>query len=202
MKVKTLAIMALLGEISTVDLKRKSDESMVLLRKEFENDDGDQFMADSIKEAEAEVAAQKKAHSEGRFYQPSALADQAEQERQKSEEDLKKATEDPQKKKAINAMTQSIIDDALNSHASIVFENNGGINIDVVDGGAETKMIRENNMKAIKDALKDRNNELGLKSEVKKEVKKVEAPAPVNVTATAQIKETPANKTATVEVKP
>ena len=69
MKVKTLAIMALLGEISTVDLKRKNEESMVLLRKEIDNDDGDQFMADSIKEAEAEVAAQKKAHDEGRFYQ-------------------------------------------------------------------------------------------------------------------------------------
>jgi len=85
-------------------------------------------------------------------------------EKEKNDEELKNAV-DPSKKKALNAITQSIIDDALNSKASIKFENNGGIDVDVVDGGAETKMIRENNMKAIKDALMDRNNELGIKAE-------------------------------------
>lgn len=163
MKVKTLAIMALLGEISAVDLTRKSDDSMVLLRKDIENDDGDQYMAESIREAEAEVAAQNKAKKEGKFYQPPALTEQANEEKENQEDELKKATQDPQKKKAINAMTQSIIDDALNSKASIKFENNGGIDVNVVDGGAETKLIRENNMKAIKEALMDRNNELGIK---------------------------------------
>ena len=124
-----------------------------LLRKDIENDDGDQYMAESIKEAEAEIAAQNKAKAEGKFYQPPALADEANEQKEKEEQDLKNAVEDPQKKKAINAMTQSIIDDALNSKANIKFENNGGINVDVVDGGAETKLIRENNMKAIKEAL-------------------------------------------------
>lgn len=65
---KSIAIMALLGEVSAMDLLRKSDLNMVLLRKDFENDDGDQFMAESIKEAEAEYQAQLKAKAEGKIF--------------------------------------------------------------------------------------------------------------------------------------
>ena len=82
MKAKTLAILALLGEVSAMDLNRQDEEHLVLLRKEIENDDGDQYMADSIKEAEAEVKAAEKAKAEGRFYQPLALTEETEAQKE------------------------------------------------------------------------------------------------------------------------
>ena len=45
MKAKTIAVMALLGEISAIKINA---------RREFENDEADDYMAESIKEAEAE----------------------------------------------------------------------------------------------------------------------------------------------------
>ena len=142
MKAKTIAIMALLGEISAIDI---NDENMVLMRKEFENDDGDQFMAESIKEAEAELKAQQKAKAEGKIFEPLNLSDQvkAEEDRQKQEDEEQNKNVDPAKRKVLNKMTQNLIDEALNSKASIKFNDDGNIDIAVVDGNAETALIRD-----------------------------------------------------------
>ena len=134
--------MALLGEISAIDI---NDENMVLMRKEFENDDGDQFMAESIKEAEAELKAQQKAKAEGKIFEPLNLSDQvkAEEDRQKQEDEEQNKNVDPAKRKVLNKMTQNLIDEALNSKASIKFNDDGNIDIAVVDGNAETALIRD-----------------------------------------------------------
>ena len=47
MKAKTIAVMALLGEISAIKINAKREFK-------FENDEADEYMAESIKEAEAE----------------------------------------------------------------------------------------------------------------------------------------------------
>ena len=114
------------------------------------------------------------------------LTDQvkAEEDKQRQEEEERAKNIDPAKKKSLDKMTQSLIDDALTSKASIHFNNDGGIDVSVVDGNAETRLIKDQNKKAIKEALSDRNNELGIKAETKK----VEAPAPVNVTAKVEVK--------------
>lgn len=83
----SIAVLALLGEVSSVDLMRKhhhqknqtksiknkhqnrqfsqintdeaNDENLVQKMDDFDYDDGDKFMEDSIKEAEAEEKAKK-----------------------------------------------------------------------------------------------------------------------------------------------
>lgn len=63
----SLAVMALLGHVSAVQLQKypyKNKESSLIQTdaeadKEFTDDEGDQFMAESIKEAENEVAKKR-----------------------------------------------------------------------------------------------------------------------------------------------
>jgi hypothetical protein len=66
MKAKTIAVMALLGEISAIKINA---------RREFENDEADDYMAESIKEAEAEWNAAQKAKAEGKIFEPLNLSE-------------------------------------------------------------------------------------------------------------------------------
>ena len=68
MKAKTIAVMALLGEISAIKINAKREFK-------FENDEADEYMAESIKEAEAEWNAAQKAKAEGKIFEPLNLSE-------------------------------------------------------------------------------------------------------------------------------
>ena len=116
-------------------------------------------MADSIKEAEAEYALRK----QGKGLDMTAQIAKLEKEANPKNGEAKISDANLGDRKKIDAMSQNMVDDALNTKSVLDFDGKE-LNVENIDGNRGAKEIIANQKVAIKEALKDRNNELGLKN--------------------------------------
>ena len=126
---------------------------------DFDYDDGDKFMEDSIKEAEAEVKAKKQNGTSSQ-----SMEMQAEIKKLEDESNTKKDQQSDPDAKKTSALAENIADDALNSK-TIVDYNGTNVNVTNIDGVSDTNAQIEENKNAIHQALEEVNNELGRKTE-------------------------------------
>lgn len=132
-------------------------------------------MAESIKEAEAEVKGHKN---------KDLTAQIAQLESESNSKSMKMEDTPLKDRKKIDNMTQDLIDGALSTKSVITYDGKN-MDVDNIDPNKGAKQIVAEEKMAIKEALKDRDNELGIKGkdsskaqtekkETKKEDKKEE----------------------------
>ena len=142
----SLAVMALLGYVSAIDLQRKysiPDRSLVQLSRNEDNEmDVDDFMTASIKEAEKEYEQKQSGVSPTQALSSIAGTDE-------STDDTDAATA-----RKINAMTEDMILGALATRSNISYDGQN-LDIDNIDLNAQAKEIQKNNKLAVKEALKE-----------------------------------------------
>ena len=141
----SVAVMALLGEISAVDLKKGNFYNLVSTSKNIDYSDGDEFMADSIKEAEQELAG----HKDGQ----DSFRDQVNKAVSEDHEANEQEPEGSSKGKATKKMEEDMISSALTTQTKVTFTGN---EVDVAQIGVDgTEQIKQQNKAAIKEALKE-----------------------------------------------
>jgi hypothetical protein len=112
----SLAVLALTGRLSAIQLNQYSSSDREVAEDEIENDDGDAYMAQSIAEAEKEVA--QKRGSLDMQKEIKQLEEESEVKGSKIAEDA-----DVNTRKNINKMTDQLTADALESKS--IFDFNG-----------------------------------------------------------------------------
>merc|ERR1712153_78650 len=112
----SLAVLALTGRLSAIQLNQYSSSDRDVAEDEIENDDGDAYMAQSIAEAEKEVA--QKRGSLDIQKEIKQLEEESEVKGSKIAEDA-----DVNTRKNINKMTDQLTADALESKS--IFDYNG-----------------------------------------------------------------------------
>jgi hypothetical protein len=112
----SLAVLALTGRLSAIQLNQYSSSDREVAEDEIENDDGDAYMAQSIAEAEKEVA--QKRGSLDMQKEIKQLEEESEVKGSKIAEDA-----DVNTRKNINKMTDQLTADALESKS--IFDYNG-----------------------------------------------------------------------------
>jgi len=141
-----------------------SQQLVQMQRMDFDNDDdSDKFMAESIAEAEKEFDMKKKGKKVD-------LTSQIQQLEKESNSQKTVMPDDAEDRKKISRMAEDMVDGALTSKSSVVFNGNS-VDVDTVDASKDTKRIEDDNKAAIKEALKDRSGELGINLDEKKEKK-------------------------------
>ena len=135
----SLAVLALLGQANSVEL-RKHHEMLQTRAKGFNNDESDEYMADSIKEAEQEVN-NKTAYSDS--FKDSLIKAEEEPRNDQSQEE--------NNAKRIKQMTQDLIDGAMTTQSKVTYN---GSDVDVQMFGSEgTNEVKEEHKAAVKAAL-------------------------------------------------
>ena len=120
-------------------------------------------MADSIAEAEKEVAMSKK----GKVMDLTAQIQKLEQESSTTKTEMPDDAED---RKKVSQMADDMVENALTSK-SVVSYNGSEVDVDTFDVSKDTKKIEDENKAMVKEALKDRSGELGIQYHEKKDSK-------------------------------
>ena len=160
----SLAAMALIGDAQAVKIARKVGNVELLDRDVFEeNDNSDDFMAESIAEAEKE-------NKDGKMDLTAKIAeldaDQKAQEAQIDKDEHDPTPKSKELKQKINSQAQSLIEDALGS-ASVVKFNGKETEVKTTDAMAEVSASVTEKKVAIRQALEDIDDEMGVKHEKK-----------------------------------
>lgn len=116
-------------------------------------------MAESLKEAEKEV-------KEGKTDLSAQVAQLEKESNPTKSTDVDSPTEGDEQKKVVNAQTQNIIDSALSSQSSVKFDGTS-TKVDTADPLEESNQSEKEKKVAIRQALEDVDDELGIKHEKK-----------------------------------